>query len=508
MLLPLSLLCVFAWQAPAPAQPSVPTPREKAIEVLNAAFDSAPGAQPEVAALALVRIGENLEAVDHKKALAALTRAFDATPGIPPDQDGRREFVQSLVAGATVEVSLADAIDMLKRITVSASVTDDPRHTAINAAVSRLLQRSSGKNGADEAIELVNSVGVTGQYPFEAARQIFEHLPADDVRRPAIFAYSLSAYTLRPSEAFGTFLVRHWKEIPRTTAEAAVRQVVETILALKDEGLNESLEAANGSLTLHGRRNVELFDLMQVVREIDPKRAAEILDRNPELKAALERFPGGREALGVVGNSSRSEGNVEPGGRGSDMGAALAQLEKVEEGTPEPQRLAKYLEIARAIKTPAVRLELLSSLVSGAAASDPVTARSLLSECMELLKGSRDPALRSQVWASLAEAAHQIHDDDLAREALDQAFDDAALLVKLDLDPDEPNSGPRDMWPSTNAYRRIVISGVKMFGVNAETLLARVEDRDLNLFARVEMAQALLDRPHHMWRNWSGKTLK
>lgn len=474
------------------------------MELLSAAFDTAPGAQPEVAALALMHIGETFGAIDHKKALEALKRAFAVSAGIPPDKEGRREFVQSLVAAATVSVSLPDAVDMLKQITVSASAEDDPRHSAIDAAVARLIE----KKEFDTAIDLVNSVGATGQYPFAAAREIFESLAPEDVRRPAVFAYALSAYTLRPSEGFGKFLIKHWKEIPKTTAEAAVRQVVNTVLGAKDEGRNESIEAANGTVTLHGRRNAELFDMMQVVRAIDPKRADEILDSRPELKAAVERFPNGRESLGLVGNSSRSDGNVEPGGRGSEMGSAIAQFEKIDAQTPEAQKLTKYLEVARAVKTPAVRLELLASVISGAAASDPGSARSVLSECIDLLQGTKDPILRSQAWASLAEAAHHIHDDDLARASLDHAFDDASLLYKLDLDPDEPNPGPRDMWPSTNAYRKIVISGVKIFGIHAETLLARIEDRDLNLFARVEMAQALLDRPHNMWMVWSGKTIK
>ena len=112
----------------------------------------------------------------------------------------------------------------------------------------------------------------------------------------------------------------------------------------------------------------------------------------------------------------------------------------------------------------------------------------------------------AQAWAHIAEAAHAVKNDKLAREALDHAFDDAEELYKLDTDADEPNPAPRDEWPSTNAYRHIVISGVKVFGVGADTLLTRIADRDLAVFARVEIAQALLERPHESWMTSSRKT--
>ncbi len=508
------VLATLLLQAAPPEKNATPSPREKARELLDSAFDAAPGAQPEVAAMALMRVGENYEVLDRSKALEGLQRAFSAAAGIPPGEEPRRERAQSQIAATTAPVSLPDAVTMLKQIVPSvagALLDEDPRQPAIDAVVARLLE----KKQFDEAIDLMNSVGATGQYPFAAAGQIFDKLPRDDVRRPAIFAYALSAYTLRPAEAFGDFLVKRWKEIPKSTAEASVNQVTAHILSLKDGDLNETLSAEKGSVTLHGRQNVELFRILHVVRAIDPKRADEILDRRPELKAALDRFPKGPEDMGQLGNSARSDGGdtSAAGARGSEMGKAIAQLEALEKEmgdseTPESQRkgLLRSLEIVRALKAPAVRLELLSGIIAEAAAVDPGTAESVLSECMDLLKETKEPQLRAQAWAHIAEAAHAVKNDKLAREALDHAFDDAEELYKLDTDADEPNPAPRDEWPSTNAYRHIVISGVKVFGVGADTLLTRIADRDLAVFARVEIAQALLERPHESWMTSSRKT--
>jgi hypothetical protein len=380
MLTAVLLACLLAQNAP-------PTPREKARELLDSSLDSAPGAQPEVAALALLRIGENYDVFDHKKSLEALNSTFAAALGIPPEKTGRREKAQSMIARATVAVSLPDAVSMLKQIQPGNSADDqvydkDPRHEAVEAAVARLIE----KKQIDEAIGLINSIGATGKYPFKAARQIFAALPPEDVRRPAIFAYAFSAYTLRPSADFGGFLVKHWKEIRKTTAEAAVGQMVTTILNGKDEGLNESFSAEKGSLTLHGRQNVELFDLMHVVRAIDPKRADEILDRRPELKAALARFPNGRESMGQAANWSRSDGDPGlPDERGAELARVFSELEKLPEDVTKVGQITKIVDLAKSIQNPSSRLEFLTAVI-GLASDEPEIAKSLLSQCIELLK--------------------------------------------------------------------------------------------------------------------------
>jgi hypothetical protein len=488
-----------------PARNVPPTPREKARELLDATLDSAPGAQPEVAALARLRIGENDDVFDHKKSLEAVNSTFAAALGIPPEKTGRRENAQGMIARATVPLSLPDAVSMLKRIQAGNSADDeDPHYEAVEAAVTRLIE----KKQIDEAIGLINSVGATGKYPFKAASLLFAALPPDDVRRPAIFACALSAYTLRPSADFGEFLVKHWKEIPKTTAEAAVGQMVTTILNGKDEGLNESLSAAKGSLTLHGRQNVELFDLMHVVRSIDPKRADGLPDRRPELKVALARFPNGRESMGQAANWSRSGGDPgPPDERGAELVRVFAELEKLSEDATKAGHITKIADLAKPIRNPSARLEFRTAVI-GLASDEPEIAKSLLSRCIELLKDVKDPPHRAESWSAVALAAHQIMDDKLAREAPDHAFDDAEEIYKPDMDADDPNPGPRDVWPFTNACHRIMISGAKIFGIDSSTLLNRITDPDMPVFARVELAQALLDRPRDIWNNYSQKTKK
>ena len=510
ILLALLWIAAMAVSAPALQEPEkvhIPTPREKALELLDTALDAAPGTQPEVSATALMRIGENYELFSHLKALEIMNRAFTSSLGIPPVARMHRERVQSDIVAATVALSLPDAMAMLRRIE-GGTGDYDPRLPAIATTVTKLLENKQ----FDQAIDFINSIGATGQYAFAAANSTFEKLPANDPRRSAVFGYALSAYALRPHAEFGDFLVKHWKEIPRSTAEAAIASMVETVLNARDDGIVETIASEKGPLTLKGKANVELFDLMHIVRAIDPKRAEEILESRPDLKAALDRFPNGRESmgqrfgwsLGYPSDPAQQQQAAAEAAANSSVAQIMKQLEAIEtkdDASAEVKHrdLLKSLDLAKSIPVPQTRIEILAMIANEAAADEPDFAKSILSECMDQLKEIKGPDLRIDAWRDIAEAAHAIKDDKLAWEAVDRALADAGESYKLDTDADLPNTGLRDQWPSTNAYRRVAITAVKLFSLNAEPLLTRIPDRELALYARVEMAQALLERSHENW---------
>ena len=495
-----------AFQESEAAKPARLTPKEKAAELLQAVTDMAPGAQPEVAATALTRVAENMNALDRKKALECLGQAFAAASGIPPADDARREQVQVLVVASAAQVSLPEAVAMLKQVQAPPGEYD-PRQDALDTLVERML----GEKNFGDAIELVNAVGATGQYPYSAAGKIFEKLPKDDPRRDAVFGMALATYRLRPAEAFSKFLSEHWKDLQRAAAEAAVSAVVSHILSYPgDEALVESVSAANGALTLHTRQEVELFDILHLLREFDPKRADQILETHPELKAAIARFPDGRDSMGFIMNWTRgSDAGSAPANAAGQAQAAsvLDQLMKLGENdkgeeTPEAKRATwlKAFYLVKTISDADSRAQFYAMALDDDVKDDPTLMKLVVSEILATAKDVKDPVARAELWSNLGAAAHAKHDDKLATEAFDKALDSAGEIYKRDSNPDEPNMGLRDEWPSTNAYRKVTIGVTKAFGVDAGWILTRISDPDIAVYARIEMAQALLERPHENWR--------
>ncbi len=64
-----------------------------------------------------------------------------------------------------------------------------------------------------------------------------------------------------------------------------------------------------------------------------------------------------------------------------------------------------------------------------------------------------------------------------------------------DSNPQDPNLAPRDLWPSTSAYRSILYEAGKRLGQDATANLESVPDKDLRLFAQIELAAALTGLP-------------
>ena len=162
--------------------------RPKAREILEVAVLTAPGTKPEVASVAMMRIGADYAEFSHTKAIAFLKTSFDLSLGIPPSEGLNQQRAQAMIAGAMAPLSLKDALEMLRRIHGSTD-TYDPRLPTIRDAVNFVL----GKKQFDEAIELNNSLGATGQCPFDAARAIFEKLPRGDFRRNMVFGNAMTS---------------------------------------------------------------------------------------------------------------------------------------------------------------------------------------------------------------------------------------------------------------------------------------------------------------------------
>ena len=94
-----------------------------------------------------------------------------------------------------------------------------------------------------------------------------------------------------------------------------------------------------------------------------------------------------------------------------------------------------------------------------------------------------------------AEAAHELKETKLAWDMLAAALADADEMYKVDANPKSPNTVIREHWPSINGARMVAWRAVKLLGIDVEGLLANVQNPDLLLVAKIDMAAGLLDKP-------------
>lgn len=68
-----------------------------------------------------------------------------------------------------------------------------------------------------------------------------------------------------------------------------------------------------------------------------------------------------------------------------------------------------------------------------------------------------------------------------------EAFDEALRFYALDTDPANPNLAPRECWPSAMEFRNVLYKAGQHEGHSAARHLDRIPDRDLRLFAQIEL---------------------
>ena len=90
--------------------------------------------------------------------------------------------------------------------------------------------------------------------------------------------------------------------------------------------------------------------------------------------------------------------------------------------------------------------------------------------------------------------AHSLHSSS-GKQGHESSFEHALRKYREDINPDHPNLAPRECWPSTCAFRRILYEMGKELGRAAKVYLDSIPDEDLKLFAQIELAAALLGLP-------------
>jgi hypothetical protein len=486
-------------------------PKKKAVVLLDNAGQAVGTARPEVQVFGLLHLAENYEPIDKKKSLEYFHQAFDAASSVPADsENNQRGQLQAEIVRSLATLNVDDAIAMLRQMEPTSK--NDSRINAAQSIIVVLIQ----KKRLDDALEIVGNFGTFGDYPYAAAGSIFKALPADDPRRSTLFSSAMAAYGAHPRGNFPDLLVKVWREIPQSLAQSAVTTLVNGILDRKDDDshFSGSISSIKGTANFGSRKDYDLFNLMSILQTVDPKRAAEILEARPDLKTALKQFPEGTESMrengqgGINSSTSSGRGRANPQQDAEQRLAGLARnraelaLDALKEDPDKAMSIAKTIPVA------SFQADVLGKIANSVGEKDPGSAKGILGQCVSMLDDIKDPSDRVNTWTIVAEAGHKIKDDKLSWQAIDRAMADATALYRLDADEDSPNKALREYWPSTQAYRRIVMTAAKLFGVDAEPLLLRISDPDLALLARVEMAQALLERPHDSWSTSVSRSAK
>lgn len=487
---------VLHGQAPPPPE-SAPNPKQKARELLDASIETLSSASPAIQVAALLEIVQLYGEYDKAQTLKLLDQAFAVAGAVPPEasRNVSPANLQTRVVLAAAGVDVDKAIEMLPSLPV------DRR----GGAVERIAQALLSAKETERAVRVVEENAGQGYPPLRAIDALLAALSQDHPQRASLFSNAFMTIQLDSGTGYQDLIAKHWRSLPRQTVEPAVNKLVNAILDQKDDGGTSTITVAGskGSARFESRADYQLFDLIQVLREFDPKRAAALLESRPGLADTVKNFPEGRASL-KSGESDSLSTNMRTSGKGSQRDPAaearmqldaIAEVRSREILTLAGKDLQTAVSRVKEIPLEYVQVQTLTQIAMRASGQDPATARSVIGQAITILKGIKDPQLNAHSWAAIADAARRAKDDDLARQAIDKGLSVCAELYKLDTDADNPNIAEREHWPSVQHFRAILYRAAQIDGVTADTYLTRMNDSDLVLMGRVEIARSLLGKP-------------
>lgn len=474
-------------------------PKKRAEKLLDSAAGLTASVHADTMVAALANIGDQFQVLDQKKAAEYLRQAFTTTAALAdhPSKNARSQAQGDIVRLMT-PINVREAAAMLQQMEPPAKGYD-----ARVFAAGEIAAGLAKKNDFDTAMSVIDTLGGTGSFPYRAAQLVFKAMPAEDPRRLSLFASATSAYSAKQDNAFGRMLVACWDDLPSGMAQSALDTFVKQIAGAKEENdfTSTTMSGPKGAVHFDRKSDAELFNVMYLVSRMNPKKAKEILESRPALKAALDKFPEGPKSIEVQNTMVQSSSKpAENSGElqldalaKSRAAAAIAALSK------DPE---KALSLASEIPVADVRAYVLATIARSVAEDDPVTANAVLGKCMALLDEVKQPFKRLDSWVAVAAAAHKVKDDQTAQKAISRLLADANDMLKEDANEDSPNQAARDYWPSTGAYRKAMIAAAETLGVDAEPLLSEIKDPDMRLLAQIDLAAAWLGRARQSW-SWS-----
>lgn len=336
-----------------------------------------------------------------------------------------------------------------------------------------------------------------GEYPFRALTAVMQKLAKDDGRRVILFGQATSAYTATPRGDFGEVIVRNYETLPRESVQPAVSTVISNLLnpAVKGKGHTLTRLGSNqGAVSFNSKEDLEIFKLLKVVKAVDPKRLEEIFEKRPGLQEAMTRLPDGiGKGMTMTASSDTSDpaGKAAAEGMARDMAARMDQVERVRVVAEKDPRDA--LKMAEKIKDADMRLSALVAVGNAAVEKEDASlAASVLSAAAVAMEKADEPIAVGMGLIQLVEIAQHAKQPDLVRQIAEKGFAAAERMTKSDLKKDDPNTAPRDVWPSVQVARMLMILTGRELGVEAVSLLDRWKDPDLRLVAQIALARALL----------------
>src|SRR5438552_5153924 len=491
------------------AYPEIKPESKEWCSQLKQAAVRARGLDPGMRSYTLLLASRGLQKCAPQKVRATLIDAFMASVALS-DADAAKTGLQSAALRKLLRLDESTVEQLMPQ-------ADPEARAEIQGA---MVERAVDRRDFDRALSLLNQIPSDHDYPYAAATQLLLRLPAGhEAEKRAIFVNAMahdrehSSLGVEGDDLSG-MVVRFWRDFPPELVLDAIDQMLDHS---KTDNTQIAMKASSGSINFDNVYQYRLFELLPVLRELDPFKA-EQLSNDPQVQAQLNKYPNGLQSLDPTVRDTPLRKGEEPGMQGVSMtspgasGKVLQDWHSAEIYQRQANEILKQAgdDPRQAIATAATlpvqaghtvpRSETLLRIAQVGWKKNPSASKEALEQMADSLK-KVDPAmygrfgLRVEVglhvkycWSDGVELANNMKDTDLARSLLQEGMEQAERWKGVDGDDNDPNLALKAWWPSVALFSALLNSAAHISPQTALELIHKFQDPDLVTLFQIRLA--------------------
>lgn len=526
--------------AKSPATTKKQPPPEETLwcPVVESALGGATSAEPKMRSYLLDSVAGGLGKCAPEKVRDALVDSFLATLAIPETQEEiqQREFTflrsreqpDEATEESRFNLQMKEALQrsaLRHLLTMDETKVDSLLRQAepdVRAGLlEEMISQATTAKKFDRALELLSRTESKEYYPrmfpFREATQLMLELPPDrEQDQQEIFQVAMAAdregrWFTNGGDDLADMIVRFWRHIPPGIVLEAIHQVLDKADFAK-EGL--TLNSPSGKMAFSNEHDYRVFELLPVLKELDPEEADKLLQSSQQAQLHLKQFPNGIQSLDPsLGDAVPKEGepphqtwiSTPELDRGmsnpinQDLNAANARVNAIV-GTAEDNPRQAITAAATLPETigssdwPFLfpRVQAYWGIARALAKKNPSFANDSLTQMAESLKDMAPHPQTIGLWLEGIALAREMNESDLALKLFRSGMEQADGLRSQDDDPDDPNTAIKAFWPSVCAYSGLVQSVAQISPKTALQRIQEIKDPEILLLLEVKLANKLL----------------
>ncbi len=491
------------------AYPEIKPESKEWCSQLKQAAVRARGLDPGMRSYTLLLASRGLQKCAPQKVRATLIDAFMASVALS-DADAAKTGLQSAALRKLLRLDESTVEQLMPQ-------ADPEARAEIQGA---MVERAVDRRDFDRALSLLNQIPSDQDYPYAAATQLILRLPAGhQAEKRAIFVNAMAHDREHSSlgvwgDDLSGMVVRFWRHFPPELVLDAIDQILDHS---KTDDTQITMKASSGPINFDNIYQYRLFELLPVLRELDPSKA-EQLSNDPQVQAQLDKYPNGLQSLDPTVRDTPLRKGEEPGMQGVSTtspgvsGRVLQDWHSAEIYQRQTDEILKQAgdDPRQAIATAATlpvqaghavpRSETLLSIAQVGWKKNPSASKEALEQMADSLK-KVDPAmygrfglrvgvgLRVQYcWSDGVQLANNMKDTDLARSLLQEGMEQAERWKGVDGHDNDPNLALKAWWPSVALFSALLNSAAHISPQTALELIHKFQDPDLVTLFQIRLA--------------------